>query len=214
MTRKTVSDSYSCPGIDIFLSWSSADGDMADWFLSRWGKQKVGGLLSNSQRIECLWAAEAALSHPRAWGSALERAYVLCGDGEYGNEIVESILRSPSCPDWVRRDVLARGDEWLIHVAATWCSNVPPSFARTLAGKGRWWDAAACLSATSDVLVEAVEPLVAEAKGKRLRRIVLSDVITHGNFPPEVRREVAPWLKTSLWAVARDCFLGRAQHSA
>lgn len=108
-----------------------------------------------------------------------------------------------------RRDVLARGDEWLIHVAATWCSNVPPGFARTLADKGRWWDAVACLSAPSDVLVEAVEPLVAEAKDKQSRRNVLSRVITHGNFPPEVRREVAPWLKTSLWAVARDGFLGR-----
>ena len=55
-------------------------------------------------------------------------------------------------------------------------------FCARLSDKGYWRVAAACLSAPSDVLVEAVEPLVAEAKDKRLRRIVLSDVITHGNF--------------------------------
>ena len=191
-----------------FESQSNADGVLIDRYVNAWFRRT--GVLP---RLRYKGGIVPALSHPRAWGSTLERAYVLCGDGKYGNEIVESILRSPSCPDWVRRDVLARGDEWLIHVAAAWCSNVPPGFARTLADKGRWWDAVACLSAPSDVLVEAVEPLVAEAKDKRLRRNVLSRVITHGNFPPEVRREVAPWLKTSLWAVARDCFLGRAQHS-
>ena len=81
----------------------------------------------------------------------MERAYVLCGDRKYGNEIVENILCSPSCPDWARRDVLARGDERLIHVAATRCSNVPPSFVRALSDKGYWRVAAACLSAPSDV---------------------------------------------------------------
>ena len=40
LTRKTVFDSYSYPGIDIFPSWSNADSDMIDWFLSRWEKQK------------------------------------------------------------------------------------------------------------------------------------------------------------------------------
>ena len=183
---------------------SNADGALINWYVNMWFRCAGSSVLP-----PYMGGVACALSHPRAWGSTLERAYMLCGDGKYGNEIVESILRSPSCPDWVRRDVLARGDERLIHVAATWCSNVPPGFARTLADKGRWWDAVACLSAPSDVLVEAVEPLVAEAKDKQSRRNVLSRVTTHGNFPPEVRREVAPWLKTSLWAVARDGFLGR-----
>ena len=188
-----------------FESQSNADGALIDWYVNMWF-QRAG----SSSRPLCGTGVACALSHPGAWGSALERAYVLCGDGKCGNEIVENILCSPSCPDWVRRGVLARGGERLIHVAAAWCSNVPPSFVRALSDKGRWRVAAACLSAPSDVLVEVVEPLVAWAKDKRLRRIVLSDVITHGNFPPEVRREVAPWLKASLWAVARDGFLGRA----
>lgn len=188
-----------------FESQSNADGALIDWYVNAWFRRA-----GSSSRSLYRTGVACALSHPRAWGSTLERAYVLCGDGKYGNEIVENILCSPSCPDWARRDVLARGDERLIRVAATWCSNVPPSFVRALSDKGCWRVAAACLSAPSDVLVEAVEPLVAWAKDKRLRRIVLSDVITHGNFPPEVRREVAPWLKASLWAVARDGFLGRS----
>lgn len=184
---------------------SNADGALIDWYVNMWFRRAGSSVLP-----PYMGGVACALSHPRAWGSTLERAYMLCGDGKYGNEIVESILRSPSCPDWVRRDVLARGDERLIHVAATWCSNVPPGFVRDLADRGYWWYAVSCANAPSSVLAEAVEPLVAEAKDKRTRRSVLSDVITHANFPPEVRREVAPWSKASLWAVARDGFLGRA----
>lgn len=137
---------------------------------------------------------------------------MLCGDGKYGNEIVEGVLRSPSCPDWVRRDVLARGDERLIHVAATWCSNVPPGFVRALADRGYWWYAVSCANAPGDVLTDAVGPILDRLTVPEHHSTgrALSDVITHGNFPPEVRREVAPWSKASLWAVARDGFLGRA----
>lgn len=188
-----------------FEKRSNADGELIDWYVNMWFRRA-----GSSARPPYRGGVVCALSHPRAWGSTLERAYVLCGDGKYGNEIVENILRSPSCPDWVRWDVLARGDERLIHVVATWCSNVPPGFVRALADRGYWRDAVACLSAPGDVLAEAVEPLVAWAKDKRLSMSILSDVISHGNFPPEVRREVAPWLKASLWAVARDGFLGRA----
>lgn len=208
LTKEACCDAESSVAMSIFDECSNADGAMIDWYVREWVKHQT------VESLQCSpvggMTAQKAITHPRAWGSTLERAYVLCGDGKYGNEIVENILCSPSCPDWARRDVLARGDERLIRVAATWCSNVPPSFVRALSDKGYWRVAAACLSAPSDVLVEAVEPLVAWAKDKRLRRIVLSDVITHGNFPPEVRREVAPWLKASLWAVARDGFLGRS----
>lgn len=179
---------------------------MIDWYVREWVKHQT------VESLQCSpvggMTAQKAITHPRAWESTLERLYVCYGREDWWLRGV--LVGAVSCPDWVRRDVLARGDEWLIHVAATWCSNVPPGFARALADKGRWWDAVACLSAPSDVLVEAVEPLVAEAKDKQSRRNVLSRVITHGNFPPEVRREVAPWLKTSLWAVARDGFLGRS----
>lgn len=205
LTKEACCDAESSVAMSIFDECSNADGAMIDWYVREWVKHQT------VESLQCSpvggMTAQKAITHPRAWESTLERLYVC-----YGREgwwLRGVLVGAVSCPDWVWRDVLARGDEWLIHVAATWCSNVPPGFARTLADKGCWWDAVACLSAPSDVLVEAVEPLVAEAKDKQSRRNVLSRVITHGNFPPEVRREVAPWLKTSLWAVARDGFLGR-----
>ena len=201
-----VDDNLDVAARYAFEPWSNADGQIIDWYVNMWFRSA-----ESSSRFHDNVGVERALSHPRAWGSTLERVYARYGgDGKYGRGMVKSILRSPSCPDWVRRDVLARGDKSLIQDAARESESVPPGFARALADKGYWRVAAACLSAPSDVLVEAVEPLVAWAKDKRLRRIVLSDVITHGNFPPEVRREVAPWLKASLWAVARDGFLGRS----
>lgn len=186
---------------------SNADGALIDWYVNMWF-QRAG----SSARPPYRGGVVCALSHPRAWGSTLERAYILCGDGKYGNEIVESILRSPSCPDWVRWDVLARGDERLIYVAATWCSNVPPGFVRTLADRGYWWDAVSCVNAPSDVLTDAVGPVLERitVPERHSTGHALSDLVTHSNFPPEARREVAPWSKASLWAVARDGFLGRA----
>ena len=186
---------------------SNADGAMIDWYVNMWFQ-----CASSSARPPYRGGVVCALSHPRAWGSTLERAYMLCGDGKYGNEIVESILRSPSCPDWVRWDVLARGDERLIYVAATWCSNVPPDFVRALADRGYWWYAVSSTNAPGDVLTDAVGPILDRLTVPEHHSTgrALSDVITHGNFPPEVRREVAPWSKASLWSVARDGFLGRA----
>lgn len=186
---------------------SNADGALIDWYVNMWF-QRAG----SSARPPYRGGVACALSHPRAWGSTLERAYMLCGDGKYGNEIVESILRSPSCPDWVRWDVLARGDERLIYVAATWCSNVPPGFVRALADRGYWWYAVSCANAPGDVLTGAVGPILDRLTVPEHHSTgrALSDVITHDNFPPEVRREVAPWSKASLWSVARDGFLGRA----
>ena len=195
----------SSAGYNVFAYESNADGDMIDWFLTRWEKHARDELYKATRRR---WVAEAALLHPRARATTLERLYARYGAVSWW--LRSTVAKAPSCPDWVRRDVLARGDERLIHVAATWCSNVPPGFVRDLADRGYWWYAVSCANAPSSVLAEAVEPLVAEAKDKRTRRSVLSDVITHANFPPEVRREVAPWSKASLWAVARDGFLGRA----
>ena len=187
---------------------SNADGALIDWYVNMWF-QRAGG----SDRTPYRGGVVCALSHPRAWGSTLERAYVLCGDGKYGNEIVENILRSPSCPDWVRWDVLARGDERLIYVAATWCSNnIPSGFVRALAERGYWWYAVSCVNAPGDVLTDAVGPILDRltVPERHSTGHALSNVITHSNFPTEVRREVAPWLKASLWSVARDGFLGRA----
>lgn len=186
---------------------SNADGALIDWYVNMWF-QRAG----SSARPPYRGGVACALSHPRAWGSTLERAYMLCGDGKYGNEIVESILRSPSCPDWVRWDVLARGDERLIYVAATWCSNVPPGFVRALADRGYWWYAVSCANAPGDVLADAVEHIVNLYKwqgGSSLAEHQFGRFLASENMPPEVRRECARWSHVSLWAVARDGFLGR-----
>lgn len=138
---------------------------------------------------------------------------MLCGDGKYGNEIVKSILRSPSCPDWVRWDVLARGDKSLIGDAARESESVPPGYARALADNGYWEEAANCPNAPGDVLADAVEHIVNSYKWQgesSLARNTLGCLIASENMPPEVRRETAPWSKAALWAVARDGFLGRA----
>lgn len=190
-----------------FESRSNADGALIDWYVNMWFRRA-----GSSARPPYRGGVVCALSHPRAWGSTLERAYMLCGDGKYGSEIVENILRSPSCPDWVRWDVLARGDERLIYIAATWCSNVPSGFVRALTERGYWWYAVSCANAPGDVLTDAVVPILDRitVPERHSTGSALSKVITHSNFPTEVRREVAPWLKASLWTVARDGFLGRA----
>lgn len=153
------------------------------------------------------------MSHPRAWGSTLERVYARYGgDGKYGRGMVKSILRSPSCPDWVRWDVLSRGDKSLIGDAARESESVPPGFARALADNGYWEEAVDCPNAPGDVLADAVEHIVNLYKWQgesSLARHQLGCFLASENMPPEVRRACARWSHVSLWAVARDGFLGR-----
>lgn len=44
-----------------------------------------------------------------------------------------------------------------------------------------------------------------------IHKVRASDALLHQNMPPDVRRECARWFPESLWAVARDGFLGRAR---
>ena len=100
ITRKTVFDSYSYPGIDIFPSWSNADGDMIDWFLSRWEKQVGGALRSNfPQRIECQWTAVAA--GVRYFG--VNQPVSQCFECDYSGEFAADV-RGFYCPECGERD--------------------------------------------------------------------------------------------------------------
>lgn len=190
-----------------FEPWSNADGQIIDWYVNMWCRN-VG---SSSRHVGSV-GVERALSHQRAWGSTLERAYVLHRDEPHGGGIVKSILRSPSCPDWVMWDVLARGNKGLIRVAAHESESVPPGFARALADNGYWEGAVYCPNAPGDVLADAVEPIVNSYKWQGalvLGEYTLGRLIASENMPLEVRRELSRWSRVSLWAVARDRFLGR-----
>ena len=203
-----VDDSVDVAARYAFEPWSNADGQIIDWYVNMCCRN-VG---SSSRHVGSA-GVERALSHPKARRSTLERVYALHRDEPYGGGIVKSILRSPSCPDWVRWDVLARGDKSLIGDAARESESVPPGYARALADNGYWEEAANCPNAPGDVLADAVEHIVNSYKWQgesSLARNTLGCLIASENMPPEVRREVAPWSKASLWAVARDGFLGRA----
>lgn len=202
-----VDDSIDVAGGYAFEPWSNADGQIIDWYVNMWCRN-VG---SSSRHVGSV-GVERALSHPRAWGSTLERAYVLHRDEPYGDGIVKSILRSPSCPDWVWWDTLVRRKFDLIRNAVRDAVSVPHGYARALADTGRWEYAVACPGVPSDVLVDAVEGVINEYewRGEQTLRNMLTDVMTHENMPPEVRRECARWSHKSLWSVARDGFLGRA----
>ena len=190
-----------------FEPWSNADGQIIDWYVNMWCRN-VG---SSSRHVGSV-GVERALSHLRARRSALERAYALHCDEPYGDGIVKSILRSVSCPDWVWWDVLARGNWRLLRNAVRDAVSVPHGFARALADNGRWEYVVACPNVPSDVLADAVEGVINEYewRGKQTLRNMLTDVMTHENMPPEVRRACARWSHKSLWSVARDGFLGRA----
>ena len=218
ITRKTVFDSYSYPGIDIFPSWSNADSDMIDWFLSRWEKQKAGELLSNSQQIECLWTAEAALTHPRARAGTLERVYSRYGS--VNTRVCLVVAQAPSSPDWVRRDAIRRAVD-AGHSASASVDSVSasPECARLLYEYGCLAAAADCENAPEDMLVEILgAKLRAAAEEKSvdsdyaffLARDALKNMLSRRNMPVGVRREYARWSPVSLWLVARDGFLGRA----
>lgn len=218
ITQKTVFDSYSYPGIDIFPSWSNADGDMIDWFLSRWEKQKGGELLSNSRRIECLWTAEAALTHPRARAGTLERMYARYGS--VNTRVCLVVAKAPSCPDWVRRDAICRvvdaGYSASVGVDGV---SASPECARLLYECGCLAAAADCENAPGDLLVEILGAKLRAAAEEKSgnsdyaffrARDALKNMLLHDNMPVSVRREYARWSPVSMWLVARDRFLGRS----
>lgn len=97
-------DGDSSVGLSIFNERSNADGDMIDWFLSRWAEQDHDALQSNTQRR--WWVAGAVLSHPRARATTLERLYVRYGAVNWW--LCLMVAKAPSCPDWVRRDAIRR----------------------------------------------------------------------------------------------------------
>ena len=203
-----VDDSVDVAAMYAFEPWSNADGQIIDWYVNMWCRN-VG---SSSRHVGSV-GVERALSHPRTWGSTLERVYARYGgDGKYGRGMVKSILRSPSCPDWVRWDVLSRGDKNLIQDAARESESVPHGFARALADNGYWEEAVDCPNAPGDVLADAVEHIVNLYKWQgesSLAEHQFGRFLASENMPPEVRRACARWSHVSLWAVARDGFLGR-----
>lgn len=202
-----VDDSLEEAARYAFEPWSNAEGQIIDWYVNMWCRN-VG---SSSRHVGSV-GVERALSHPRAWRSTLERAYVLHRDELYGDGIVKSVLRSVSCPDWAWWDALARGNWGLLRNAVRYAATVPHGFARALADTGRWEYAVACPGVPGDVLVDAVEGVINEYewRGEQTLRNRLTDVIAHENMPPDVRRACARWSHKSLWAVARDGVLGRA----
>lgn len=189
-----------------FEPWSNADGQIIDWYVNMWCRN-VG---SSSRHVGSV-GVERALSHPRAWRSTLERAYALHRDEPYGDGIAKRILCSVSCPDWVWWDTLARRKFVLISNAVRDAVSVPNGYARAVADTERWEYAVACPGVPSDVLVDAVEGVINEYewRGTQTLRNMLTDVMTHENMPPEVRRACARWSHKSLWPVARDGVLGR-----
>lgn len=203
-----VDDNLEVAARYAFEPWSNADGQIIDWYVNMWFRSA-----ESSSRFHDNVGVERTLSHPRAWGSTLERVYARYGgDGKYGRGMVKSILRSPSCPDWVRWDVLSRGDKSLIGDAARESESVPHGFARALADNGYWEEAVDCPNAPGDVLADAVEHIVNLYKWQgesSLARHQLGCFLASANMPPEVRRACARWSHVSLWAVARDGFLGR-----
>lgn len=202
-----INDSIDVAARYAFEPWSNADGQIIDWYVNMWCRNS-----GSSSRHAGSVGVERALSHPRAWRSTLERAYVLHRDEPYGDGIVKSILRSVVCPDWVRWDVLARGDKSLIGDAARESESVPPGYARALADNGYWEEAADCSNAPGGVLADAVEHIVNLYKWQgesSLARHQFGRFLASENMPPEVRRACARWSHVSLWAVARDGFLGR-----
>ena len=203
-----VDDNLEVAARYAFEPWSNADGQIIDWYVNMWFRSA-----ESSSRFHDNVGVERALSHPRTWGSTLERVYARYGgDGKYGRGMVKSILRSPSCPDWVRWDVLSRGDKSLIGDAARESESVPHGFARALADNGYWEEAVDCPNAPGDVLADAVEHIVNLYKWQgesSLAEHQLGCFLASENMPPEVRRACARWSHVSLWAVARDGFLGR-----
>ena len=205
----------SSAGYNIFAYESNADGDMIDWFLSRWEKQARDELHRATRRR---WVAEAALSHPRARATTLERLYARYGAISWW--LRSTVEKAPSCPDWVRQDAarkLAVEDGALMMRTGYPCAS--PESVRALYECGYLTVVAGCENAPGDLLAEVLRAKLrkaVEAKGdgsNSAPRFTANDVIvplSHDNMPVDVRRECARWLPEVLWAVARDGFLGRA----
>lgn len=216
LTKDVRLDIDSSVGLSIFDEQSNADGDMIDWFLSRWEEQDREVLQSNTQRR--WWVAGAVLSHPRARATTLERLYARYGSVNWW--IPLTVAKAPSCPDWVRRDAIRRlvRDGLAGRVQVDYPS-ASPECARLLYDFGCLDVAADCENAPGDLLVDVLESKLREApevKGDSANNVPhfkANDAIvtlSHDNMPLEVRRECARWFPGVLWSIARDGFLGRA----
>lgn len=205
----------SSAGYNVFAYESNADGDMIDWFLTRWEKQARDELYKATRRR---WVAEAALLHPRARATTLERLYARYGAVSWW--LRSTVAKAPSCPDWVRQDAarrLAVEDGALM--MRTGYPGASPESVRALYECGYLTVVAGCENAPGDLLAEVLREKLrkaVEAQGdgsNSAPRFKANDVIaplSHDNMPVDVRRECARWLPEVLWAVARDGFLGRA----
>lgn len=214
LTKEACCDAESSVAMSIFDECSNADGDMIDWFLSRWEKQARDELHRATRRR---WVAEAALSHPRARATTLERLYVRYGAVSWW--LRSTVEKAPSCPDWVRQDAarrLAREDGVTAMRTGYPCAS--SESVRALYECGYLTVVAGCENAPGDLLAEvfrAKSRKAVEAKGdgsNSAPRFTANDMIvplSHDNMPVDVRRECARWLPEVLWAVARDGFLGR-----
>lgn len=214
LTKEACCDAESSVAMSIFDECSNADGDMIDWFLSRWEKQARDELHRATRRR---WVAEAALSHPRARATTLERLYARYGAISWW--IRSTVEKAPSCPDWVRQDAarrLAREDGATVMRTGYPCAS--SESVRALYECGYLTVVAGCENAPGDLLAEVLSAKLrkaVEAKGdgsNSAPRFTANDVIvplSHDNMPVDVRRECARWLPEVLWAVARDGFLGR-----
>lgn len=162
--------------------------------------------------------AEAALSHPRARATTLERLYVRYGAVSWW--LRSTVAKAPSCPDWVRQDAarkLAVEDGALMMRTGYPCAS--PESVRALYECGYLTVVAGCENAPGDLLAEVLRAKLRKAVeaqddgSNSAPRFTANDVIvplSHDNMPVDVRRECARWLPEVLWAVARDGFLGRA----
>lgn len=205
----------SSAGYNIFTYESNADGDMIDWFLTRWEKQARDELHRATRRR---WVAEAALSHPRARATTLERLYARYGAISWW--LRSTVAKAPSCPDWVRQDAARRiAVEDGVTVMRTGYPGASPESVRAIYECGYLMVVNGCENAPGDLLAEVLREKLrkaVEAQGdgsNSAPRFKASDVIaplSHDNMPVDVRRECARWLPEVLWAVARDGFLGRA----
>ena len=205
----------SSAGYNVFAYESNADGDMIDWFLTRWEKQARDELYKATRRR---WVAEAALLHPRARATTLERLYARYGAVSWW--LRSTVAKAPSCPDWVRQDAarrLAVEDGALM--MRTGYPGASPESVRALYECGYLTVVAGCENAPGDLLAEVLESKLRKAieaqddGSNSVPRFTANDVIvplSHDNMPVDVRRECARRLPEVLWLVARDGFLGRA----
>lgn len=208
-------DGDSSVGLSIFNERSNADGDMIDWFLTRWAEQDHDALQSNTQRR--WWVAGAVLSHPRARATTLERLYVRYGAVNWW--LCLMVAKAPSCPGWMRKDAIrCLAQNGLAGRVEVDYPSASPECARLLYDFGFLAATADCENASGDLLVDVLEAKLREApevKGdsaNNVPRFKASDavsILSHGNMPLDVRRKCARWFPGVLWLVARDGFLGR-----